>query len=117
MLGEGLTYGIKGNFGSLEKKFSNNFSKANTKLCLSLHYDGDNCYLLFNGKEIFKFKADNNNINFPTKFCLESISNEFGAYYLMESREVSFKEYVGHFSVDYNATDKSDIKHLLVCNA
>ena len=37
--------------------------------------------------------------------------------YLMESREVYFKEYVGHFSVDYNATDKSDIKHLQVYNA
>ena len=37
--------------------------------------------------------------------------------YLMESREVSFKEYVGHFLVDYNATDKSDIKHLQVYNA
>ena len=35
----------------------------------------------------------------------------------MESREVSFKEYVGHFLVDYNATDKSDIKHLQVYNA
>ena len=28
--GEGPTYGINGNFGSLEKKFIINFSKANT---------------------------------------------------------------------------------------
>ena len=36
VLGEGPTYGINGNFGSPE--FSINFSKANTKFCLSLHY-------------------------------------------------------------------------------
>ena len=34
---------------------------------------------LFNGKEIFKFKADNKNVNFPTQFCLGIISNGFGA--------------------------------------
>ena len=37
VLGEGPTYGINGSFGSSEKKFSNNFTKANTKFCLSLH--------------------------------------------------------------------------------
>ena len=36
--------------------------------------------------EIFNFKADNENINFPTWFFLESISNGFSA---TESREVS----------------------------
>ena len=33
------------------------------------------CFLL--GKKIFKFKADNKNVNFPTHFCLASISNGF----------------------------------------
>ena len=42
VLDEGLTLGINGRFGSLEKKFSINFSKANTKFCLSLHYNADN---------------------------------------------------------------------------
>ena len=41
---------------------------------MSLHYNADNNYLLVNGKEIFKFKADNKNVNFPTQFCLGSIS-------------------------------------------
>ena len=36
VLGEGPTYGINGNFGSPEKKFSINFRKANTKFCLSI---------------------------------------------------------------------------------
>ena len=33
-----------GNFGSSEKKNSIKFSKTNTKLCLSLHYNHDNIY-------------------------------------------------------------------------
>ena len=37
MLGEVPTYGINGSFGSPEKKFSINFSKASAKFCLSLH--------------------------------------------------------------------------------
>ena len=32
-------------------------SKAKAKFCLSVHYNGDNSYLLVNRKEIFKFKA------------------------------------------------------------
>ena len=79
ILGEGPTYGINGRFGSPENKFSINFTKANTKFCLNLRYNGDNSYLFVNGKEIFKFKADNKNVNFPTQFCLGSISNRFSA--------------------------------------
>ena len=41
VLGEGPTYGIKKSFGSPEKTFSINFSKTNTKFCLSVHYDGE----------------------------------------------------------------------------
>ena len=86
LLREGLTYGINGSFGSPGKKVGINFSKTNTKLCLSLHYNADNTYLFVNGKEIFKFKADNKIVNYPTQFCLGSISNGFSA---SESREVS----------------------------
>ena len=49
ILGEAPTFGINGSFGSSEKKFSTNFSKANTKLCLRLHYNADNSYLFVNG--------------------------------------------------------------------
>ena len=63
-------------------------------------------YLFVNGKEILKFKTDNKNINFPTQFCLRSISNGFSA---TESREVSLKENVYDFSVAYNSIAKSDI--------
>ena len=79
MLGEGATFEIIGSFGSPEKKFSISFSKANTKVCLSLNYNADNSYFFINGKEVFKSKADNKNANFPTQFCLGSISNGFSA--------------------------------------
>ena len=90
-------------------KFSINFSKADIKFCLSLHYNADNSYLFANGKEIFKFNADNNNVNFPNQFCLESISNGFNA---RESREVSLNGNVYDFSVDYKSIDKRDILNI-----
>ena len=88
MLGVGPTSGINGSFGSPEKNFSINFSKARSKFVL------------------VKFKADNKNVNFPTQFCLKSISSGFGGD---ESTEVFFKRHVYDFSLDYNANDKSDI--------
>ena len=92
--------------GLPENKFSINFNKAKTKFCLSLHYNADNSYLFVNGNEIFKFKADNKIVNFPTQFCLGSISNGFSA---AESREVSLNGNVYGFSVYYNSIDKSNI--------
>ena len=89
VLDEGPTFIINGSFGSPEKKFSINFNKTNTKFCLDLHYNADNSCLFVNGKEIFKFRADNKNVNFPTQFCLTSISNVYDS------------------SVDYNSIDKS----------
>ena len=91
------------------KKFDINFSKAKTKFCLSLHYNDDNSYLFVNGKEIYKFKASNKNVNFPSQFCLGSTSNKFDN---VESEEASFKGNVYDFSVDYGAIDKSNILNI-----
>ena len=67
--------------------------------------------------EIYKSKADNKNVSFPTQFCLGNVSNKLGA---IESTEVSLKGNVYDFSVDYNATNKSDIlsihEYLMVKN-
>ena len=76
---------------------------------MSLHYNVHNSYSFVNGKEIFNFKANNKNVNFPTQFCLGSISNGFSA---TESREVSLNGNVYDFSVDYNSIDKSDILNI-----
>ena len=76
---------------------------------MSLHYNAVNSYLLVNGKEFFEFKADNKNVNFPTQFCLGSVSNRFSA---TESIEVSLNGNVNDFSFDYNSIDKSDILNI-----
>ena len=39
-----------------------------TMFYLSLHYNADSSYLFVNGKEIFKFKAYNKNVNFQLNF-------------------------------------------------
>ena len=77
ILGKGPTFGINGSSGLPEKKIGINLNKANTKFCLSLHYNADNSYMFANGKEIIK--ADKKNVNFPTRFCLENISDGFSA--------------------------------------
>ena len=53
--------------------------------------------MFVNGKEMFKFKADNKNVDFPTPFSLGSISKRFSA---IEPREVSFNGNVCDFSAD-----------------
>ena len=62
-----------------------------------------------------KNNEDNKTINFPTQFCLQSISNAFRAN---ESREICLKGNVYDFSVDWNAIGKFDIlnihKYLMV---
>ena len=71
ILDEVPTYGINGRFESPEKRFSINFSQANTKFSLSLHYNSDKSYLFLNRKEIFKIKAGNKIVNLATKFASE----------------------------------------------
>ena len=73
--------------------------------------------MFVNRKEIYKFKANNKNVNPPTQFCLGSISNEFGA---TDSREVFLKGNTYGFSVDCNAINKSVVlnihKYVMVKN-
>ena len=74
-----------------------------------IQYNANNSCLFVNGKEIIKFKADNKNVNFLTRFCLGSISDGFSA---TKSREVSLNGNVYDFSVDCNSLDKFDILNI-----
>ena len=56
ILGIGPAHGLE-NTLSTEKVYSINFTKKNTKFCLSLHYNGANSYFFVNGTEVIKFKA------------------------------------------------------------
>ena len=51
-------------------------------------FTADKVYLFGNGEGIFKLKADNQNVNFPTQFVLGSISNGFSN---AESNAVSLR--------------------------
>ena len=72
---------------------------------MSLHYHGDNSYLLLNGKGIFKFTADNGDVNIPIEFCLGSICKELG------SSEPK-KYLVYNVSLDDKAINKSNILNI-----
>ena len=109
MLGEGPTDDINSSIGAAEKKISIHFSKAKAKLCLILHYNGDNSYLFVNRKKICNFKANDENTNFPCQFCLESIYDKFE---YVQSEEVSLKGNVYDFPVDYDVIDKFDVLNI-----
>ena len=55
-----------------------NFTKVNTKFCLSLRYDGADSYLFVNRTKIYKFTANDFGI-FPNNLCLGNISKDFSA--------------------------------------
>ena len=48
------------------------------KFCLSLHYNGANSCLFVNGREIYKFKANDCEI-VATLLCLGNISKDWSA--------------------------------------
>ena len=76
---------------------------------MSVHYNSDNSYFFVNVKEIYKFKASNKNVNFPSQFCLGSIPNKFDN---VDSKEVSLKGILYDFSVDYKIFGKSNILNI-----
>ena len=59
VLGRGLIQKIDDTKIYAEKMYSANFTIANRKFCLSLHYTGDDSYLFVNGTEVIKFKEKN----------------------------------------------------------
>ena len=96
--------------------YSFNFTKHNTKFCLSPHYNGENNYIFVNGTEIIKFKGNDSEIaTYP--LCLGNISKEFS---VDNMKKTGLKGYAYDFSVDYNAIVVDDIldthKYLMKIN-
>ena len=75
ILGVGPTQGLEHTL-TAEKMYSINFTITNIKLCLSLHYNGENSYLFVNGTEIYKFKAKDSEI-VASPLCLGNISKDW----------------------------------------
>ena len=107
VLGIGPTQGLEHTL-SAEKMYSINFTVTKKKFCLSLHYNGENSYLLVNGTEICKFKAKDSEIA-PSPLCLGNISKDWSTNNM---KKMGFTGYVHDFSVDYNVTDVDDIKDI-----
>ena len=104
ILGKGPTQGLEHTL-SAEKLYSINFTKKNTKFCLSLHYNGANSYLFVNGTEIYKFKGKDSEI-LAYSLCLGNISKDWS----QDNMKITgFNGYIYDFSTDYNAIAVSDI--------
>ena len=91
-----------------EKLYSINFTKVDTKFCLSLHYNGDNSYLFVNGTEIIKFKAKDSEIK-PYSLCLGNVSKDFSA---SNMKKTGLYGNVYDFSTDYSAISVDNIKNI-----
>ena len=75
ILGKSPTQGLEHTL-TAEKMCLINFAVTRRKFCLSLHYNGANSYLFFNGEEIVKFKAKYSPI-LATPLCLGNISKDW----------------------------------------
>ena len=85
--------------------YSINFAVVRKKFCLSLHYNGENSYLLVNGTEIYKFKAKDSEI-IVGAICLGNISKDWS---VDNMKRTGFNGYVYDFSVDYDTIAVDDI--------
>ena len=97
ILGKGPTQTLGEHSLSVEKIYLINFTKFNTKLCLSLHYNGANSFLFVNGTEIHKFLAKDSMI-VPNNLCLGNVSKDFSANNI---KKTGLNGYIYDFSVDY----------------
>ena len=97
--GKGPTQGLGKHSLSAEKMYSINFTKVNTKFCLSLHYNGANSH---------KFTAKDSKIN-PYNLYSGNVSKDFSASNMKRTR---FNGYIYDFSVDYNSIHVNDIKNM-----
>ena len=88
--------------------YSINFTKTNTKFCLSLHYNGANSYIFVNGTGIHKFTAKDCMI-VPYNLRLGNVSKDFSA---SNMKKTGLNGYIYDFSVDYNSIDVNDIKNI-----
>ena len=84
-----------------EKVFSFNFTEVEKKFVSSLRYNGDNSYLLVNGKQELKFKAKGDQM-INEKLCLGNLSTDWTND---EAEYTGLLGKVDDFVVDYEAID------------
>ena len=76
VMGDGLTQGINDTTLYVEKKYFRNFTEPDVKFVLSLHYNGDDGYLLVNGRQELKFQAKTDQL-VKEKLCIGNLSDQW----------------------------------------
>ena len=108
ILGKGPTQGLGENSLTTEKMYSINFTLTKKRFCLSLHYNGANCYLIVNGTEIYIFKVKASEI-VASPLCSGNISKDWA---VDNMKRAGFTGYVYDFSVSYNDIGVDNIKDI-----
>ena len=107
-MGDLFVQGINDTTLYAEKLYSQNFTAVNKKFVLSLHYNGDDSYLLINGKRELKFKAKDDQI-VQEILCLGNISDDWTAANAQKTR---FWGEIYDFGFDYTSTNIGDIYNI-----
>ena len=105
ILGLGSTQGLGEHSLSAEKMYLINFTKASTKFCLNLHYNGANSYLFFDGTETYKFNAKDSEI-VPNNLSFGNVSKDFST---SNMEKTGFNGHIFDFNVDYDTIAVDDI--------
>ena len=99
LMGDGLTQSINDTTIYLEKNYYRNFTDPGRKFVLSLYYNGDDSYLLVNGRQELKFKCKTDQL-VKQKLCIGNFSDQWTA---IESEKTELYGNIYDFVVDYEA--------------
>ena len=88
--------------------YSINFTKNNTKFCLSVHYNGSNSYLFVNGKEIHKFKTKDSEL-IVGPLGLGNISKDV---FIDNMKKAGFNGHIYEINVDSKAITVENILYI-----
>ena len=106
-MGKGPSQGLEHTL-SAENIYSIKFTELNKKVCLSLHNNRANGYLIVNGKEIHKFEAKDSEIVL-TLLCLGNILKDWS---VDNMKRTGLNGYVYDFNVDYTNTAVDDLLNI-----
>ena len=113
VLGKEFVQEINGTTIYAQKTYFISFTKSKTRFCLSLHYNGNNNYLIVNGTEIRKFKAKKYEIkDGQTEICLGNISRDFS---VNNMKKTGLYGNVRDFSIDFTSIAVNDILDIHKC--
>ena len=108
VMGDLFVEGINNTTLYAEKLYSQNFTAANKKFVLSLHYNGDDSCLFVNGKRELKFKAKDDQI-VKEILCLGNIGDDWTA---ANAQKTGFGGEMYDFAADYTSTNIGDIYNI-----